>query len=303
MNRSRLRGRAPWVALVLFFTLAGLAALTPLTGVVIWFLPTPIIVFTVLKSKVMPPVLAVLTCLLLFAVGLGVASIVFALGLYFVGWVVGESINSAESAYPPLVTGTLVFVMLGLVALAFLRWSGVNVYHELLNQSRASLHLYQPMLQMTTDQSNQMSVDFADSMNMLIPAVLVIAGFLGALVNYVAACSLLPVDKGFHRPPILSTWRIPNWVAVVYIISMAFVLFGWSKSAPFLWHVINNAAVLSAFFILVQGIALVWRKVGKWPLRYLWLLLLAVLAALLSSLFILLGCVDTAWTRRNNSQR
>jgi len=303
MNRSRLRGRAPWVALGLFVILAGLAEFTPLTGLVIWLLPTPIIVFTTLESKTIPPALAILTGIILFTAGLGWTAVVFALGLYFVGFVVGESIKSAESAYPPLVTGTLVFVMLGLVTLAFLRWSGVNIYNELLTQSRASLLLYQPMLQMTSGQTNQMSTDFANSLNMLIPAVLVIVAFLVSSINYIVACSVLAVSKGVYRAPLLSTWNIPNWVVFAYFISMVFVLFGWSKGTPFVWHVMNNATVLSGFFILVQGIAFVWRKVKRWPMRYLWLLLLGVLAAILSSLFILLGCVDTALTTRKNSQR
>lgn len=298
MNRSRLGGRASWIAALLYVTLLVVCVLTPLAGLLIWLLPAPMVVFGVQGHQKTAIVLGVVSLVALFLAGLGIAAVVFAAGLYFVSWVMAESISHEESAYPALITGTLVFVMMGLVSLAFLHWAGVDFTSQLAFDSQKSIDMSQPFLHLSQTDVKGITGDVTSNVTMMIPAILCILAFLGTLLNFVIAGSIMSLTKGFHRPPILSTWRIPSSVVLVYIVCMTGSVFGWMKGSTFWWHALNNAAITAGFFVCIQGIALVWRKVRRFPLAYLWLLLLGVLATVLNSLFIFLGLLDVAWMRR-----
>jgi uncharacterized protein YybS (DUF2232 family) len=292
MNQPGLGEQSTWTALGLFVVLAAAAAFTPLTGLVVWLMPVPFIVLSIKSSKLLSLVLAVVMAGVLVAAGLGVATVVFTLGVYLVGWVMGESMHSADNAFPSLITGTLVFVMLSLVGLAFLDWSGFHLEAELLRQSAISLQMYEPELHLNPVQVEQMSSEVVHRITALLPAIVVILSFLAAVINYVVARSI----AGFPRvsaQPLLSAWRLPSSVIWVYIVTTFCVVFNIGHSTPYWWSAVNNAFSLTGFFIGVQGIAFIWRRIRHTSLRYLWIILIMIAALFLNSLFILIGLFDS----------
>lgn len=297
MNQPRLGGQSTWTATMLFAVLAAAVVFTPLTGLVVWFMPVPFIVLSVQKSRILSIVLALVLALVLVAAGLGLTTIVFALGIYLVGWVMGEAAANSETAYPALITGTLVFVMMSLVGLAFLYWSGVHLQDEVLKQSQQSLQMYQPELHLSPAQVQQMSADVAARMNTALPAILAILSFLLATVNYLIARVLL-YSSEISSQPLLSTWRMPNAAVWVYVITTFCVVFGIGKGSSFLWSALNNAFVITGFFLVVQGVAFIWRRTRHLPTRYWWLCLTVVAAVLLNSIFILIGLLDSMLMNR-----
>ncbi|MCL6452835.1 MAG: YybS family protein [Alicyclobacillus sp.] len=298
MNRSHLGERSAWAALAVFALLVGLAVCTPLTGLVVWLLPAPLVALSAGPSRALPIVLSVLAGVLLWMSGYGLASAVFAIGFYFVGWAMGEAIRHSAPPEEALVLGTLVFVMLGLVELALFRWSGADLSQLLVQQSALSATLYQPLLGMSNAEVSAWSVSLAQTILRLLPALLVIAAFFGALLNYVAAYLILSMQARYQRPPLLSVWRTPVWVGLAYILALAGMLVQTGTSPSYGWDVVDNAALLAGFFVLIQGIAMVWRRVRRWPLRYLWLFLLGVVATVTSTLFIFLGLLDALRLQR-----
>ncbi len=297
MNQPRLRGQKVPIAVGLFAVLAAAAAFTPLTGLVIWLMPVPFIVLTVHHSRFLPVVLAVVTALVLVFAGAGIGTIVFALGIYMAGWVMGESMTHAKNAYPALIAGTLVFVMMGLVGLAFLYWSGVHLQAELQQQSALSLQMYQPMLHLSPAQIQQMSTDAANRIATAIPAIIVILSLVAAVLNYVIARRFAGVPE-ISQQTLLSTWRLPPSAIWVYVVATLCVAAGVGKDSSYWWSAVNNAFLLAGFFIAIQGIALVWRRINRLHLRYLWLVVVAIAALFLNSLFVLLGLLDSMLSAR-----
>ncbi len=292
MNQPGLREQSTWTAIGLFVVLAAAAAFTPLTGLVVWLMPVPFIVLTVKSSKLLSLMLVAVMAGVLIAAGLGMATIVFTLGVYLVGWVMGEAMQSSDNAFPSLITGTLVFVMLSLVGLAFLYWSGFHFQSELLRQSELSLQMYQPALHLSPAQILQMSTNVVHTITTALPAILVILSFLVAVINYVAARAIAGIEQ-VSAQPLLSAWRLPSSVIWVYIVTTFCVVFNIGVSTPYLWSALNNAFMLTGFFIGVQGVAFIWRRIRHTSLRYFLIILITIAAVLLNSLFILIGLFDS----------
>lgn len=299
MNRTSWLGREATAAGLVFLVLTALTVLPQTAFLAVWLLPMPLIVFTVLKSRFAPVVLAMVAGMALLAVGFGWSAILFALGIYFIGWVMGESILNSESPYTPLITGTLVFVMLELVLLALVRWSGTDIFAALTQQINLSLQKDAQLLKMNQTSLPEMVQAAVDWVRMMIPGLLGVLAFLLAALNLVLARGILGEKAGPHKP-FLSAWKLPNSVIAVYVIALTFALFGGQKNPTIFWQLVNNTMFLAGFFIGIQGIAFIWRKIGQRRGRYIWLvvLLLASTFRFVGDVYILIGLFDSVRTTR-----
>lgn len=298
MNVSRLGGGPSWIALIFFMLLFGIVLLTPLSGLALWLVPSTMVVFVYRGKRFVPLIMALLSAIGLYVAGLGLTALFVAFGLYCVAWVMGESMQQSEAAFPALLAGTLVFIMIFLVMLAFLKWTGVSLQEVAAQQSANSLSAYRSVFHLTGTNPKQLGSDVSHQLLLMLPGILCIGGFVISLLNYVLASTILSVQGSYHRAPILSAWNISPSVSWLYIISMTFVVFGWWRESSYGWPVVNNVMLLSGFVIAIQGEAAIWRHIRTWPLRLLWLWLLMILTALLSTLFIFIGLLDSVWKNR-----
>ena len=298
MNQENRYGREALVAGVVFVILAAISVIPLFTLWVVWLMPIPLIVFTVLNKPKIPPLLAVLSAGCLLLSGFGWSAFMFGLGIYFMGWVVGESLRKAESPYSPIIVGTLVMVMLEMVLLALIRFSGVDIFSSLSQQISAALtrdHTQTQLLHLDAQQVQQLAADTTAWIRMMMPSLIVVFAFLFSALNFLLSRSILTGEQAV-RQPLLSTWRLPNSVVGVYVLALTFLMFGLLKDQPFWWQTVQNVVFLAGFFLGIQGIAYLWRKLRQSPGRYVWLTLLILGSSLriVGDVYILLGLIDSA---------
>lgn len=301
MNREDFRSREATAAFLAFAALITLIALTPLAQLLIWFLPIPLIAFDALGSRWMPPILAALATASLLLVGFNWMALLLGLCVYFISWVMGQSIRRVESPHLPLITGTFVFIMLELVLLAFFRFNGIDINAALSQMVQTYLTQNPALLHAANGQSvRQLTDAMLQQVHVAFPAGLTISAFFLALANLYGARALMG-RRAVDRLPVLLTWRLPYSVAVAYVISLAFVLFGWLQHQPFWWQIVNSVSLLAGFFIAIQGLAWIWRRIHHVRGAYGWMWLVVILSLLLNvvggwviigNVLILIGLVD-----------
>jgi uncharacterized protein YybS (DUF2232 family) len=299
MNEGGQFSREARTAAVVFFVLLGMTLVPPFTLLTAWLLPVPLIVFWRLGHRRAAMVLTGIVALALWAGGMGLAGVIMALGVGFVSYVMAESMRTVESPFAAIITGALVFIMMELVVLALIRWSGVDIFDALVHDLEDSLRQQQGMMGLDDAAVRTLAADVAQWIRLMFPSVISVVSVLLAGVNLVAARWLLR-----HRiapKPLLSAVRLPSSVVLVYVLALAAVLLGWPKEIPFGWQLVNNAAFLAGFFLGVQGVAFLWRRVRGRTGQHLWLVLMLAGSLLrpVSSIYIVLGVIDVM----NHSRR
>lgn len=299
MNEGGQFSREARTAAVVFFVLLGMTLVPPFTLLTAWLLPVPLIVFWRLGHRRAAMVLTGIVALALWAGGMGLAGVFMALGVGFVSYVMAESMRTVESPFAAIITGALVFIMMELVVLALIRWSGVDIFDALVHDLADSLRQQQGMMGLDDAAVRTLAADVAQWIRLMFPSVISVVSVLLAGVNLVAARWLLR-----HRiapKPLLSAVRLPSSVVLVYVLALAAVLLGWPKEIPFGWQMVNNAAFLAGFFLGVQGVAFLWRRVRGRTGQHLWLVLMLAGSLLrpVSSIYIVLGVIDVM----NHSRR
>ncbi|SFU62767.1 DUF2232 domain-containing protein [Alicyclobacillus macrosporangiidus] len=299
MNEGGQFSREARTAAVVFFVLLGMTLVPPFTLLTAWLLPVPLIVFWRLGHRRAAMVLTGIVALALWAGGMGLAGVFMALGVGFVSYVMAESMRTVESPFAAIITGALVFIMMELVVLALIRWSGIDIFDALVHDLEDSLRQQQGMMGLDDAAVRTLAADVAQWIRLMFPSVISVVSVLLAGVNLVAARWLLR-----HRiapKPLLSAVRLPSSVVLVYVLALAAVLLGWPKEIPFGWQLVNNAAFLAGFFLGVQGVAFLWRRVRGRTGQHLWLVLMLAGSLLrpVSSIYIVLGVIDVM----NHSRR
>lgn len=283
----RARFAASWI----YAILTGLCLVPGVNGLVVWLLPVPLILFHVTGLRRATPAFAMLSTVCLFVSGFNWSSVLIGLALYFLSWVVGDSMQDVESAFAPLITGTLVFLMLELVLLALARWAGVDLFNVLSTQVSEALMRNQALLGGDASQLKQIASQEIHTIRIMLPGILCVGAFLAASVNVLVTRWIL--RGAVEQQPLLLNWQLPYGVVAIYVICVAIVLFGWTHSSPFVWQAINSAMFLGGFLLGIQGLAFLWRRLYQRQLSYLWLTGLIVLSMFIGNLFVLLGLVDS----------
>lgn len=284
-----------WIA---FTVLIVLSLVQPLTWMLVWFYPIPLIVFTVTNRLWMPATLAGAYAVCLMLAGYGWSAWVFGLAIFFVGWVMGDSLKNRESPFAPLITGTMVFVMLELILFALLHWFGYN-FSDIIVRSLESQAANPRLAGVSPSVWSHQVRQFADQVRLLLPGGMCIWGLVAATINLLVARRLLSnvaLPTGPLAPlPLLSAWRLPYTVAVVYMVTIVCVLLGLFQRVAWAWQFVNSGALITGFLVGVQGLSYLWRKLAKSPGR--WLILLILLSAGVASrvvgqVYILVGLFD-----------
>lgn len=294
MDQNMKFGREALLASVSFLVLLALAMTPETAWLAVWLLPFPMIVFHVIGQKWVSVGLACILAIFLFLLGLGIASVFCALGAYFIGWVMGESIRNSDSPYMPLVTGTLVVIMLVLVLLALVHWSGYDVFTVLSHQTDVWLKQEQTMFGMDAKAAGDIATSVNAWIRLMFPSVLCTLSFFVATLNLILSRFMFH-NSHLKQKPVLLTWRLPNSVVLAYVLSLTVVLFGWGKDTGTWWQMANNVAFMAGLFIGIQGIAFVWRSLQSTRIRYLVLFLMIVAASVkfIGSIYILIGLFDS----------
>jgi hypothetical protein len=294
MNSPRTVRADIAAAATLLLILVPLAALPPFTVFVVWFLPIPLCSFFVHQFRWIPRWISLVIGVCLAFSGLGIAGFVFAYAIYILAQIIAGSIRKADNPYPAIVFCTLIFLMLFVVLLARLKWSGIHFYTELSKQLVQNSVSNYPLMKAENISPRQLSVLIINQLQLILPGALGIMAFLLSSVNFLLGRLLVRSVR--ERAMILLPWDIPYGVIYVYIISLTFVLFGWSRDSLFWWHAINSAMVFTGFLIGIQGLAFAWRKLyGRRKARF-WMsiLFLATLIPIVRSVYIFVGLFDSS---------
>jgi uncharacterized protein YybS (DUF2232 family) len=277
----------------IWFVLLIALSLTPTCAPwVVWLFPVPVAVIYVVGSRGAAAVMAMIAGLDLAAVGFGWASILFALTIYVMAGVMGEALARRDSPYAALITATLVGTMLEIVLLAALRATGVNLYATLRDAVSQSLAADSRWLAGSDIEVQGLVGDFVTWLQTMLPAVLATLAFLVAAVNWLLCARLL---RRCHPPTaLLSRWQLPRSVVTVYLLAIVCLLLNLFSDWSLWSQTVRNALFLSGFFLGIQGLSYLWRRLERQRLRYLWLafLVLAAGVKLVSDVYVLLGIYD-----------
>ncbi|MDQ0190930.1 DUF2232 domain-containing protein [Alicyclobacillus cycloheptanicus] len=291
MNQDTSYRRERLVAALISLILLGVSLLPGFNLMMLWLFPLPLIIFHVTGAKRVSTVVAVLFAGGFLLSGFGWSAVLVAVAMYFLSFAMGDALQGSDSPYAALITGTLVFVMLELVFLAFLRWAGIDLFQDLSRQISNSAALYQAFPGVGQQSLNTFVQQELQTIQLMLPGILCMFAFLAAAVNLLLVRLVLRRTCSWQS--LLLNWRMPYSIVAVYMVSLAFVLFGWFRDSSFLWPAANNAMFLGGFFLGIQGLAFLWRRLHGRQLAYLWLTLLIGLSAFLGNLFVLLGLIDS----------
>jgi hypothetical protein len=289
MNQPDQVGREIILAAAAYIGLLVLALMPQTHSFAVWLLPIPLMVLIVQNIRWAPIAMAVLAAALLVVMGYGWFAGFYGLAIYFMGWAMGESLQSGRSPYYALVLGTLTVVMLELVRLAMYRWAGMDLYAQL---QSALTEAMQRNPSATREIIRTIVPAAVDRIRLLTPGLLCAIGFLLAVLNLLGARLILGPAK--FAQGLLSRYQLPRSVIFVYAVALTAVLFQLGADSPFWWQVWNNAAFLGGFFIGIQGLAFLWRRIQLHRARYAMLAGLVALSPLpvVRSIYILLGLLD-----------
>ncbi|MCL6547434.1 MAG: YybS family protein [Alicyclobacillus sp.] len=283
-----------WVARAVLAVGIVLSAVPATAPVVAWLLPVPLMAAAAREPRWISVSGACLSCAALVLGGFGWSAPLFAMAAYFFGWVAGEAIAKSESLYVPLITGTLTFIMLELVQLAFLRAGGIDIGRELARWVAVSVSRSGSVAHLNAQVKDNLSGWVAESVHLILPGALCIMAILLAAVNLTAGRALLG-RVGEGSPSLLDQWRLPVWVALVYVLALPALWFSPVSSAPVWGQCLNTVVVVTGFLIGVQGLAYLWRRVSHRRVRRAWLVLMIGIVPvfpLVANLYVLFGLMD-----------
>lgn len=286
----------------LLFIVLGICSLSPsMVWIVMWFFPLPLTILSATRSLHISGALSVILGLCLTHAGLGWSSWMVALSVFFMAWVMGDALKNKSRLFAPVITGTLVVVMVELVLLSLLRWQGHDLGQEILRSLEAASRANGPH---QSSQWQAFTRDFKTNFSVLLPGMLCVIGFLLATLNLLGARLILYL--GLNRDesvlkPFLDDFQLPSGVSVLYLVMTACFMLGMFKQPGWPAQFARNVALLSGFFMGIQGLASMWRRMRRTPGRFGILLLLITagcLIRLIGQLYILVGLYDTLSYRR-----
>jgi uncharacterized protein YybS (DUF2232 family) len=290
---------AAWVVLVALWVLS----FHPLSAAIaVWLLPVPIILWTAGEK----PALSILTataygCALWWG-HLGWMAVLFALAAYVIGWVMGETLRTADSPFPALITGTLVFVMVQLVSLAFLRWMGFDLFAVLASQmsqwtadwmtALARSGMSPDWRQTASETARLLQTEGLTWLRVTLPGWIAVISLVASAVNLSLARLLWPASQ---MEGLLRNWRLPYDVIPVYLIALTAVVFHLGESWPVVWQALNSFVLVGQFLLGVQGMAALWRRMeGRPAAGLVWtiVLVLVIVVPLIGTICVLYGMLD-----------
>jgi hypothetical protein len=308
MNRWTPSRRPPataWAALVLL----SLALLHPVTAAAaVWFLPVPVVLWTVTGRPALAIASATVFGAAMWLGHLGWMALFFAIAGYAAGWVMGESLRLERTPFPALITGSLMFVMVELTCLAFLRWLGIDIFGWLDQGMRAYLSLLSLDSSVVQWQSSpdhaigSLQTEVVDWLRTTLAGWIAVFGVCASLLNLTIARGLWP--EALPRVRWLEGWRLPVNIVPVYLIALTASVFGWGRGWPPAWQAVNSLVVLAEFLLWMQGLAALWRRLGELPNRRWWwgaAAALATIVPLVRTLCVLYGMIDCMRDERTGS--
>lgn len=300
MTFRRPLDRASLVALSLFIALSVFCLFTGLSAFVVTLMPVPFIIWQVRQGIPVTGPMAVALAAVLMGSGFGVLTLLFVPAVYFMGWAVGEALKEGQTPYWPLISGTLVFVMLGVVVLAYLRYKGLNIEATLAQEANRSFTEYRALFPSSNSvQLQQWSQATATRMQMLLPGILITFAVLLSALNLRLAGRLLRPQPAV--PSLLVGWHLPVSVVWVYVLATLGVLTGRPGDTSLLWQTVNNVTFVAGFLFGIQGIAFLWRRIPPHRQHPLWLVPIIGAALVFGSIYILLGLLDVMYQVRRKS--
>jgi|GEM_PF-4127553 len=290
--RPMQRNRETVMALTVFLALVALSLLQPFSAITLWLFPFPVIAISVLQPRMYASTMAVIAGFVLVLAGFGWLALFFIIALYFLAWSIRENILNNKSPYLSVITITLVFVMLELVLLALIHWSGIDIISVMKSQLKQSIAQDEALMKSLGYNSDNAISQTLTWIQTMFPAMLSLVALAGAMANvWLLRWNL---KARYDIPPLLRNWKLPYSVLLVYILSLSLILLQAFKSTPLLWQLMQNIELIGAFLIGIQGISFIWRIVGRFRFRAV-ILIIAIAASFLSiisMLYVVLGVVD-----------
>ncbi|MBX6352027.1 MAG: DUF2232 domain-containing protein [Thermoflavifilum sp.] len=286
-----------WLAVLILCV----ASLDPRTAAVaVWLLPAPILVW-VLNSQ---PALALLSATLfgcaMWVGHLGWLAWFLALGALAAGWVMAEAWREARLPYPALVAGSLMFVMMHLTLLAYLRWMGVDILQVFGHALSAVADDYLSGMAMDAsagessgDVASALQTAGVDWFRSTLP------GWV-AVLSIAAAMSCLSLARWLHpgvvpAPRWLDTWRLPPDVVPIYVIALVATVLGWGRAWMPAWQMLNSMVLIAEGLLWMHGLGALWRFLEDRPhRRSIWWAAAGLVTIMppLSTLCVLYGMID-----------
>jgi uncharacterized protein YybS (DUF2232 family) len=289
MNQDDRFGRAKATASFVFAILILMTLIPLIPLITIWFFPIPLaVLYTTSKRTLVIALTSFLTAVLVSG-GLGWTGILLGVATYFVAWVNGECLRRMDSPYGALITSTLVFIMLELVALALMRYTGVNLDEAIKQFAQYEAHF----LGASDSLANQMAAQIANQVHISLPAYLSIWAFLVAAVNFIGTRMIL--GRALPQRPLLSSWRLPLWISMVFVTTTLIINVKILRMGPVLSQIFESASLMTGFLLFIQGLAVLWRRLKRSGRGRGYVISLGVLGLLpyVPYVYLLLGLIDT----------
>lgn len=238
----------------------------PLLGTVIAFIwPLPIIILVVrhgLRWGILASVVSgILIALLIHP--LQAISMIIAFGL--VGLVIGYNYRHGHGAFRSLFTamGASVISKIAVIALGsiILNINPMNMQIDIMNEAfSTSMEIYRGS-GMNENELAEMEKNFKaglDTIRLLFPIIIVMAGMLDAYINFIVAGRVLKrlgtLNIVTLKP--FAEWRLSLWVVYLYAFSLIGMYWGPQLKNDLLFQVSLNANLFANLLGFVQGLTL-----------------------------------------------
>ncbi|QQE78936.1 DUF2232 domain-containing protein [Alicyclobacillus sp. SO9] len=294
--------RETGIALVMYILLLSLGLLPGFSVLTLWLLPAPIVALTILRSRRTGFILSLIASAALALTGLGWLAVLLAMAFYFLAWSVSEQLTRQVSFFGPLITFILVLIMLELVLLALLRYTGIDILGALSSEVSRTFTQESQALGLSSSNADTIIKQMQSFITLMFPALLAIIAIVLSMANMVILKWLL---RDTVQISILSKWNLPYSVLMTYLLSLLLLLFNAFKGNHVLWQTLNSIELIGAFLVGIQGLALIWRKLYQNRIRFLVLILLIIgtTVQFISMALIIIGVFDIANRARHNIEK
>jgi len=301
VNRFEVPGRVFTFAILLFVALSALCMIPSVAIIVVWFYPIPLTIFYIISRRWVASLTPIVFGILWLS-GIGVLlSILLALALSCIAISHTFQGQKSQTVYADLLFSTMIFVLVELVMLAFLRWQGFDIF-SLISKSIETTVQGNPTLLADKHLSVGSLVSATVHwVHLMLPSVICLVAFLLAAANLLI-CRVLLRFTPYLQQSFLRTWKLSYWVVILYIVSLLIVMFKGFESTYVSWQFVNNLMFLTAVALGVQGLGMVWRKVYNriWgPVVIAFCVILSLLG-IIGNIFTLIGIYDNVKSRRQN---
>ncbi|WP_042425744.1 YybS family protein [Geomicrobium sp. JCM 19039] len=259
MNQSR-RLTEGAVMVAVFAVLIALLYIPLIALFTIWFLPLPVMIYTVRHGAKPGLIVLVVAALVSFLIGSVLALpaiLIFGIG----GYVTGLSYARGKGPFQTLFAGSVSYVLSIIVFFVFSNLVlQVHPFEAMVDIMIESTNSAEQLITAVGADVNEEALTLYREMAQMIPQysalIMIFTGVVFAFLTQVVAHPILRrfVKGNFGFPP-LRTWSLPTFFIWVYLIGIVFRLISYSDPGSGLYTFMQNVSPILEAAMIIQGAA------------------------------------------------